>query len=351
MTSYQLTSEVTAIGEISVTGNVIPSHWLQAITFDNGKPYFVAVMLLSEIRYWYTPTEIEDEETGLVVKVKNKFKADFLQRSTKKLAEKFGFSEKQVKDALRFLEKKGFIKRHFRTISYGDGIVASNVQFIEIIPESIRNIQKIPTYGRASPSARTCKSEGEDTQGGTYTKNTTSITTNIYKVNEEAKPQSMPSQKKKIKNPIDFLETSEEKKYYRTLIKLVPEEGKSLDPSSVSAWIKEFGVSRVKESVIVYWEQVAKSKNDVKVPIPREAGGYIRNILNNPTIKLENDNTRMNKEYAKELSKNNLHVKALDKYAKIEAGSFIDEIYYNAPPEAFKKWLNDKIEASKEYAA
>ena len=188
--SYKLTQEVIETGNISIKGDVTPSHWYSELVFENGRSNFVAVILLSNIFYWYRPTEVKDESTGRTLYIKNKFKADFLQRHTKDFADQFGFSSKQVKDALRYLESKGLIRRHFRTVRHGN-TVSSNVQFIQLIPSAIIDLQKIPTSGPAGPDPRTHTSLPPDLEVPTYTDSTTKTSSNIKNNNnvvEKASP-------------------------------------------------------------------------------------------------------------------------------------------------------------------
>lgn len=49
---------VTEIGGLNFKGNVVDHEWFNYITFSNGKPHIVAIMVLSEIVYWYRPTVI-----------------------------------------------------------------------------------------------------------------------------------------------------------------------------------------------------------------------------------------------------------------------------------------------------
>jgi hypothetical protein len=178
---YSITPEVQAVGNLDFTGNVIPHHWYQALIRENGKPNTVAIILLSEIVYWYRPSEDRCEATGKLLGYKKKFKADFFQRQTKDFASFFGFSEKQVRDGLAFLEEKGIIQRHFRDIRFNSGGsegVVSNRQFIQIFPKALydlQKIQKIHTYCPESQYPLTLK-EGGSNLNVTYTENTSQIT-------------------------------------------------------------------------------------------------------------------------------------------------------------------------------
>ena len=134
---------VDEIGKINFEGTVIPHNWFNAIKFNNGKPDVVAIVLLSEIVYWYRPTIVKDEMTGRIKEVRKRFKADLLQRSYESFAEQFGFTKRQVKDALKRLEDAGLIAKEFRNIRV-DGKVLANVLFIRLNPQKVLEI----TFGQ-----------------------------------------------------------------------------------------------------------------------------------------------------------------------------------------------------------
>ena len=127
-------SKVDAMAQIQLTGNVIPQIWYRTITKENGKPHLLAITILSDIVYWYRPTEIRDEGTGNLIGYRKKFKADILQRSYDQFAELFGESKRSVTDAVIRLEALGVIKREFRTIDVA-GIKYNNVLFIDFFPK------------------------------------------------------------------------------------------------------------------------------------------------------------------------------------------------------------------------
>ena len=56
-----------AMAEIHITGNITPSIWYKTILRDNGKPYLLAIAILSDIVYWYRPMEMRDERTGGII--------------------------------------------------------------------------------------------------------------------------------------------------------------------------------------------------------------------------------------------------------------------------------------------
>ena len=66
-----MSNAVSEIGGLNLKGNVVDHEWFTRITFSNGKPHIVAIMVLSEIVYWYRPTVIRDEINGKVTYKKN----------------------------------------------------------------------------------------------------------------------------------------------------------------------------------------------------------------------------------------------------------------------------------------
>ena len=78
---------VDAMGSINISGNIIPAIWYKTITKENEKPYLLAIVSLADIVYWYRPSEV--------------------------------------------------IRREFRTVSYGDGLVCNNVMYVELKPDML----------------------------------------------------------------------------------------------------------------------------------------------------------------------------------------------------------------------
>ncbi|QKE07609.1 DnaD domain-containing protein [Bacillus cereus] len=132
---------VTEIGGLNFKGNVVDHEWFNYITFSNGKPHIVAIMVLSEIVYWYRPTVIRGEIDGKVT-YKKKFKADKLQKNYQQLADTFGFTKLQVKRACDLLTDMLLIKIEFRTIN-ADGKILNNVMFVEPVPTEIKKISSM----------------------------------------------------------------------------------------------------------------------------------------------------------------------------------------------------------------
>ena len=181
-----LTKEVESIGSISFEGNIIPMEWFNHILCDSGKPDAIAIMILSDIVYWYRPTIVRNESTGTIIGYRKKFKADLLQRSYTDLEKQFGFSRSQIKDALKRLEKNGLLLRIFRNIS-NHGSTIANVMFLKPFPEKIKIITQSKELGMKN-FPHTSEEISSEVCGlittpplinhHTYTETTTKITTN-----------------------------------------------------------------------------------------------------------------------------------------------------------------------------
>lgn len=180
---------VDAVSKINFSGNVIPESWYHTIVNNSGKVNLLSINILSDIVYWYRPTEVRDELTGNVSYVK-KFRDDeLLQRSYEQLCEKFNVSTKQAREALIVLEQLGVVKRVFKTISTAGG-ACPNVMFLELFPETLLRL----TFPKNDsddvfPEDNTSSPEGKDVfikketplseNVNTNTKTTTEINTEI----------------------------------------------------------------------------------------------------------------------------------------------------------------------------
>jgi uncharacterized phage protein (TIGR02220 family) len=173
---------VDELGKINLHGNIIPHSWYQTLKLSSGKPDTVSMLLLSDFIYWYRPTYLRDEETGQLAAVKKKFKGDLLQKSYKQLTEQFGFSEKQIREALKRLEEKGVLSRVFKTVDSSMGKLP-NTMFIELhVSEIVKTC--FPQGKEVFPSKETPISP----QGNTITKITTESTTQISTVKDICPP-------------------------------------------------------------------------------------------------------------------------------------------------------------------
>lgn len=124
-------ASVDALAEMNISGNVTPVNWYKTILRENGKPYLLAICVLSEIVYWYRPVEVRDEHSGKTIGYRKKFREDLLQKTYNDFAEQFGESRRSVKAAFDRLEEIGVIRREFRNIE-NSGMVLNNVMYIDL---------------------------------------------------------------------------------------------------------------------------------------------------------------------------------------------------------------------------
>ncbi len=131
---------VDIVGTIDISGNVVPQNWYRTITRPNGKPHLLAILILSDIVYWYRPVECRSENNGHIVGWKKKFKGDRLQKSYNMYCEFFGESKNSVRSAMDVLEKLGVIKRIFEDLELENGMKLNNVMYIDLIPERLKTL-------------------------------------------------------------------------------------------------------------------------------------------------------------------------------------------------------------------
>lgn len=182
---------VDKVGTMHFSGNIIPEAWYGTVVNEKGKPNMNAIVILADVVYWYRPTEVRNEEDGNVF-FKKKFSDDsFLQRSYQQISDKMGMSKRQAMSAVVSLEKLGVIKRHFRTLETRQGTKMSNVMFLELVPERLRELtypqsvegcptNECDTYGNKM-SELSHKNESTITKEcNTNTENTTQTTNGDY---------------------------------------------------------------------------------------------------------------------------------------------------------------------------
>jgi DNA-binding Lrp family transcriptional regulator len=249
---------------------VIPDTWYSLIIFENGKPDLNAIIILSDILYWYRAKEVRDEKTGKITGYKKRFSGDKLQRSYQDLADKFGLSKKQVRDAVKRLEAAGVIETELRNIEV-KGTVLTNVMFITPNPGMIERItfeeiltaedepkEGVPIEGDTYIEVDTSLHQSIDlptqkdtppyTEGGTYTETTTETstktTTNMYmspsdeRIDSSADRKSNPSQE-----VID---------YFNAVWEDIHPRGCTLTPKrkkQILARLKTFGLDTIKRAI------------------------------------------------------------------------------------------------------
>ncbi len=122
------------VAGLSVSGNKVPMHWFKSMTYKTNKgtekAHILAILILADIIYWYTPTKVDS---------KQKFRADKLQKSYREYAEIFGSTRISIKRAIDYLVHYPLISREFRDIKVTNKRL-SNVMYLEPIVNEIKKI-------------------------------------------------------------------------------------------------------------------------------------------------------------------------------------------------------------------
>ena len=135
---------VDEMASLNMQGNIIPASWFQEILKDNGRPFLLAIVILSDIVYWHRPTEVRDQATGHIVGYKKKFNDDKLYKTYKDYAEQFGEPKTAVKSAFDKLEEYGLIEREFRNVKQPSGVIVYNLMFISLNVGKLKEFTYLP---------------------------------------------------------------------------------------------------------------------------------------------------------------------------------------------------------------
>lgn len=128
---------------------VDPAVWSDVIVNKKSKKTnWIGIFLLSKILYWYTRTEVYDEESGRFKGYKKKFKADKLQAGYTWIQEQLGCTYQEARDALDAVFNAGLVTKELRGVN-GKG----NVMFIEPVPAAILCIINPPGVHKKSVCA------------------------------------------------------------------------------------------------------------------------------------------------------------------------------------------------------
>jgi len=215
------------VEELLLCGNIVDNGWIENLRYSNGSPNFSAIMILSEIIYWYKPTKIKSKTIEDVWEYKKKFKADKLQKSYDALGKRFGLTKRQVKAACDFLKNLGLITIEFRVIQV-EGQNIPNVMFIEPVLENIKKITgrpnvKAPTIERNIPLRSNVGATTAERK--TNTKTTTEITKKeppptssiISQVKSEAEAFFIPDEKQN-----ELIDIKSKRQKNQTVVATVP---------------------------------------------------------------------------------------------------------------------------------
>ena len=113
----------------------IPISWYKTIKKEKSlggkiesKPHFEAITTLAYILSEFERRKLDPNKD--------------LDISYLQLIRAIGYSDKDARGAILFLEKEGLILRKFRTITIEGNIRVSNFMSIKIYPENISNLSK-----------------------------------------------------------------------------------------------------------------------------------------------------------------------------------------------------------------
>ncbi|MBQ0005501.1 MAG: hypothetical protein KBS68_06555 [Clostridiales bacterium] len=169
---------VDAMADYKMDGHRYCFSWFKEITFEGGKPDFLAILILADCVYWHRPTEIKDEN-GMITGYKRKFSGRYLQRNYEQLEIAYNASRKQVKRAVDNLVDIGVIQKEFRTLKRNGKVIATNVMYLTVVPEKLQKITyEVDPYGLNAPI---------EIEGDPYLEGTTLITPMDYSDDFEVK--------------------------------------------------------------------------------------------------------------------------------------------------------------------
>lgn len=265
---------VDAIGEINLTGNVIPEAWYHTITNQAGKPCPLAILLLADIVYWYRPTESRDESTQNV-KYEKKFHDDnYLQRSYDQITTKFGISKKQARSALIVLEDLGVVKRHLRDITLESGSKLRNVMFLELNPDALKKItfpsddhiyKKENTSLQKSNDVMTKKETRHYENGTTNTKTSSEITTKTPTTSLDVVP-SVVDEAKEIFSDFHFSD--------RDIISIVKASGNDISKCIQAKTLLEQQSNRISNAVGWLIKAIKENYQPVSYTTPKKSNSF-----------------------------------------------------------------------------
>ena len=109
VTDDALEHTLETIEQIRMVGNTIPYAWFDHVRTPDGKVNLIAIHLLSEIVYWYTPDRVFDPDTGEYIGYQKRFKGNLFCRFANAFEEQFGLTSEQVRSGLSLLQALGLI--------------------------------------------------------------------------------------------------------------------------------------------------------------------------------------------------------------------------------------------------
>jgi hypothetical protein len=143
---------VKQVGSIQFEGTIIPFSWFDHVRTTKNQPYLAAILVLSELVYWYRPIIELDERSGKVRHLRKRFSGAKFRTSYSYFTERYGLSKRQAQDAIDFLVEKKLITKEIRKRVEERGVVYGNVMFLEVQPEAVLQISQVTTTDDADPA-------------------------------------------------------------------------------------------------------------------------------------------------------------------------------------------------------
>jgi len=194
--SKEPTTAVLAVGRLNFEGHIIPHTWYEHITYttDGGteKVDLQAIIILSDIVYWYRPRTILDEATGKFLRYERRFSGDKLQRNYQQISDQFGLSKTQAARAVKRLRDLGLITMEFRTVETAKGPIP-NVLYLEPVPERLAAI----THERVRVSPQIC----QDTPSNLPTYPPENVRTNTENTSENTPKDNISRAEVEVRKP------------------------------------------------------------------------------------------------------------------------------------------------------
>lgn len=140
---YKANSQTIEMQSFGIEGNIIDHSWYSIVkkyTPKGSRTDSNAIILLSDIVYWYKPSYQKDEDSG-ELSIGKKFKSDLLQRSYAEIENHFGMTKDQARSAFETLEFHGIIERVFRTITINN-VQVPNIMYIKFNNIKLQELMK-----------------------------------------------------------------------------------------------------------------------------------------------------------------------------------------------------------------
>lgn len=101
---------VRQISKLNISGNIMPLQWCRSIRRESGSVHLAAVVILTEVVFWYRWRVKRSSTTGAVTGVQVRFAGKAFRRSLTAWQELFGLSRKEVRNALATLKRLGLVE-------------------------------------------------------------------------------------------------------------------------------------------------------------------------------------------------------------------------------------------------